>query len=87
VQHFDERLPGRDARGREFAGEVDLGSDLLGCRLRAHSISRELAVERELCSAVAGWGYAHLFQLLGGPEDCLVALEATRHYWRNLLSH
>jgi transposase len=29
-------------------------------------------------------GYAHLFQLLGGPEDCLVALEATGHYWRNL---
>src|SRR5713101_1585412 len=29
-------------------------------------------------------GYAHLFQLLGPPEDCLVALEATGHYWRNL---
>jgi transposase len=22
--------------------------------------------------------------LLGAPEDCLVALEATGHYWRNL---
>jgi transposase len=29
-------------------------------------------------------GYAHLSQLLGGPKDCLVALEATGHYWRNL---
>jgi transposase len=29
-------------------------------------------------------GYTHLFQLLGAPEDCLVALEATGHYWRNL---
>jgi transposase len=29
-------------------------------------------------------GYAQLFQLLGTPEDCLVALEATGHYWRNL---
>jgi transposase len=29
-------------------------------------------------------GYAHLFQLLGGPEDCLVALEVTGHYRRNL---
>jgi transposase len=29
-------------------------------------------------------GYARLFQLLGTPEDCLVALEATGHYWRNL---
>lgn len=29
-------------------------------------------------------GYAHLFELLGGPEDRLVVLEATGHYWRNL---
>src|SRR5713101_2339171 len=30
-------------------------------------------------------GYAYLFHLLGAPKDCLVALEATGHYWRNLL--
>jgi transposase len=29
-------------------------------------------------------GYAHLFGLLGPPEGCLLALEATGHYWRNL---
>jgi len=29
-------------------------------------------------------GYARLFELLGRPQDCLVALEATGHYWRNL---
>ena len=29
-------------------------------------------------------GYARLFELLGPPDDCLVALEATGHYWRNL---
>jgi transposase len=29
-------------------------------------------------------GYAYLFHLLGAPKDCLVALEATGHYWRNL---
>ncbi|MGO9686175.1 MAG: IS110 family transposase [Beijerinckiaceae bacterium] len=29
-------------------------------------------------------GYALLFQLLCTPEDCLVVLEATGHYWRNL---
>ena len=29
-------------------------------------------------------GYELLFELLGAPEDCLVALEATGHYWRNL---
>src|SRR6266478_1509862 len=31
-------------------------------------------------------GYAHLFELLGPPEDCLLALEATGHYWRNLFA-
>ena len=29
-------------------------------------------------------GYAQLFELLGPPEGCLLALEATGHYWRNL---
>lgn len=28
--------------------------------------------------------YARLFELLGSPDDCLVALEAAGHYWRNL---
>ena len=27
---------------------------------------------------------AHLFELLGPPEGCLLALEATGHYWRDL---
>lgn len=29
-------------------------------------------------------GYTRLFELLGPAEGCLVALEATGHYWRNL---
>jgi transposase len=29
-------------------------------------------------------GYGHLFEMIGAPEGCLVALEATGHYWRNL---
>jgi len=29
-------------------------------------------------------GYELLFLLLGAPQGGLVALEATRHYWRNL---
>jgi hypothetical protein len=29
-------------------------------------------------------GYAELLELLGPPEGCLLALEATGHYWRNL---
>ena len=31
-----------------------------------------------------GPGYQQLLQLLGSAQDCLVALEATGHYWRNL---
>jgi hypothetical protein len=31
-----------------------------------------------------GPGYQQLRQLLGSAQDCLVALEATGHYWRNL---
>jgi transposase len=29
-------------------------------------------------------GYATLLSTLGSPEDCLVAMEATGHYWKNL---
>lgn len=31
-------------------------------------------------------GYAKLAQLIGGPEDALVAMEATGHYWQNLFA-
>lgn len=31
-------------------------------------------------------GYRRLIELLGKPEDCLVAMEATGHYWRNLFA-
>jgi len=29
-------------------------------------------------------GYRQLRELLGEPQDCLVAMEATGQYWRNL---
>jgi transposase len=29
-------------------------------------------------------GYQQLLQLLGSAQDCVVAMEATGHYWRNL---
>jgi transposase len=29
-------------------------------------------------------GYSHLLELLGRSEGCLLALEATGYYWRNL---
>jgi transposase len=31
-------------------------------------------------------GYQRLLELLGAAEDCLVAMEATGHYWRNLFA-
>lgn len=31
-------------------------------------------------------GYARLLELLGSPEGCLVAMEATGHYWQNLFA-
>lgn len=31
-------------------------------------------------------GYEKLFQLVGGPGDVLVAMEATGHYWQNLFA-
>ena len=31
-------------------------------------------------------GYRQLRELLGAPADCLVAMEVTRHYWRNVFT-
>jgi transposase len=31
-------------------------------------------------------GYTKLFEVLGGPTDALVAMEATGHYWKNLFA-
>ena len=31
-------------------------------------------------------GYRRLRELLGSPTDCLVAMEATGHYWNNLFA-
>ena len=31
-------------------------------------------------------GYAALLELLGPPAECMVAMEATGHYWQNLFA-
>jgi Transposase len=31
-------------------------------------------------------GYLKLFELLGGPVDTIIAMEATGHYWKNLFA-
>ena len=32
-------------------------------------------------------GYRRLIELLGSPQGCLIAMEATGHYWRNLFAY
>jgi len=32
-------------------------------------------------------GYRRLVELLGSPQGCLIAMEATGHYWRNLFAY
>src|SRR3984957_18952040 len=32
------------------------------------------------------FGYQRMRELLGDPQDCVVAMEATGHYWRNLFA-
>ena len=39
---------------------------------------------RATAAAEDAAGYQQLLELLGAAEDCLVAMEATGHYWRNL---
>ena len=39
---------------------------------------------RATAAAEDAAGYQQLLELLGAAEDCLVAMEATGRYWRNL---
>jgi transposase len=68
---------------RRFAG-IDIGSERhvvavvdehLGVLVKATPFGEEAA------------GYQRLVELLGSPQDCLVAMEATGHYWRNLFAY
>src|SRR6202166_18406 len=69
-------------RGRlmRFAG-IDVGAD-------RHMVAIVSEQGEVLCRSSSfaedASGYEHLFELLGSPEGCLLALEATGHYWRNL---
>lgn len=61
----------------------------------------DIASERHVCALVDGegevlvkptgfgedrLGYQRLLELLGAPQDLLIAMEATGHYWRNLFA-
>lgn len=63
-----------------FAG-IDVGSE-------RHMVAVVDEEVRVLCRSSPfgedASGYAQLWEWLGPPEGCLVALEPTGHYWRNL---
>jgi transposase len=83
-REFRLRGPGNQVveRGRlmRFAG-IDVGAG-------RHMVAMVGEQSEVLCRSSPfgedASGYAHLFELLGPPEGCLLALEATGHYWRNL---
>jgi transposase len=67
-------------RMMRFAG-IDIGSEL-------HMVAVLDEEGEVLCRssrfAEDAAGYERLFEVLGPPDDCLVAMEATGHYWQNL---
>jgi transposase len=66
-----------------FAG-IDIGSQF-------HFVAVLNAEGRVLCKPTScdedAAGYDKLVRLLGAPEDLLVVMEATGHYWQNVFQH
>jgi transposase len=46
----------------------------------------EAVLQRPTAVSEGASGYCQLRELLGEPEDRVVAMEATGHYWRNLFT-
>jgi transposase len=68
---------------KRFAG-IDIGSE-------RHVVAvvddhRAVLIKPKLFGEDAA-GYQRLLDLLGSPQDCLIAMEATGHYWRNLFAY
>lgn len=65
-----------------FAG-IDIGSD-------AHVVAvvdeAGVVVEKSTPFAEDAGGYSRLLEVLGEATDCVVAMEATGHYWQNLFA-
>jgi transposase len=65
-----------------FAG-IDIGSE----RHVVAIVDQSGAVVLKATAIVEdATGYKRLLELLGSASDCLVAMEATGHYWRNLFA-
>jgi transposase len=68
---------------KRFAG-IDIGSE----RHVVAVVDEHLAVlVKATPFGEEAAGYQRLVELLGSPQDCLVAMEATGHYWRNLFAY
>jgi transposase len=68
---------------KRFAG-IDIGSE----RHVVAVVDEQLAVlVKPTAFGEEAAGYQRLVELLGSPQDCLVAMEATGHYWRNLFAY
>jgi transposase len=65
-----------------FAG-IDIGSERHAVAIvdeRGEILKKSVPISEEAA------GYRRLRALLGEPGDCLVAMEATGHYWKNLFA-
>lgn len=65
-----------------FAG-IDIGSD---SHVVAMVNAEGTTVLKPTVFAEDAGGYEQLLALLGSPADCLVAMEATGHYWQNVFA-
>ncbi len=65
-----------------FAG-IDIGGE---CHAVAVVNDNGVLLVRSTLFGEEAVGYQRLRELLGDPNDCLVAMEATGHYWRNLFA-
>jgi transposase len=68
---------------KRFAG-IDIGSERHVVALVDEH--RTVLIKPKPFSEDAG-GYRWLLELLRSPQDCLIAMEATGHYWRNLFAY
>ncbi len=67
---------------RRFAG-IDIASEM---HVAAVVDEASQVVVRPTAFGEDAAGYARLRQLLGSPQDLLVAMEATGHCWQNLFA-
>ena len=82
------RLRGlRQERGRGVDNMRFAGIDIAAERHYLAIVDKTGAVlQKPTAVSEDAEGYRQLRELLGAPADCLVAMEATRHYWRNVFT-